>query len=87
LLLLATKSARERLVIFLLDIARRLRADRFSLPMPRTGIADHLGMTRETVSRTLSGLSREGLIRLESTDRVLLRDRTGLKRVMLEEKV
>jgi CRP/FNR family transcriptional regulator len=63
ILLLGRKTARERICSFLID---RQRGDsgRIELPMSRTDIADYLGLTIETVSRTLSQLRAEGLIRM-----------------------
>lgn len=67
MLLLGRRTAEEKLVCFLLGMQQRwARLGRFSvtvpLPMSRQDIADFLGLTIETVSRTLSRLSREGTI-------------------------
>jgi len=80
MVLLGRTSARERIASFLLDIAGRLAdGDRFDLPMQRADIADHLGLTIETVSRTLTQLAREGLIKLAACGRsVVLNDRGRL---------
>jgi CRP/FNR family nitrogen fixation transcriptional regulator len=66
MLLLGRKTAQEKLASFLLDMAQRLSKDdeHFELPMQRADIADHLGLTIETVSRTLTQFVRSGLIRL-----------------------
>ena len=66
MLLLGRKTAQEKLATFLLDMAERLSKDdeHFDLPMQRSDIADHLGLTIETVSRTLTQFARSGLIRL-----------------------
>ena len=66
MLLLGRKTAQEKLATFLLDMAQRLSSDHehFDLPMQRSDIADHLGLTIETVSRTLTQFARSGLIRL-----------------------
>jgi CRP/FNR family transcriptional regulator, nitrogen fixation regulation protein len=66
MLLLGRKTAQEKMATFLLDMARRLSedAEHFELPMQRSDIADHLGLTIETVSRTLTQFVRSGLIRL-----------------------
>lgn len=66
MLLLGRKTAQEKLASFLLDMAERISADeeQFELPMQRSDIADHLGLTIETVSRTLTQFARSGLIRL-----------------------
>lgn len=66
MLLLGRKTAQEKMATFLLDMAERLSGDNehFDLPMQRSDIADHLGLTIETVSRTLTQFARSGLIRL-----------------------
>jgi CRP/FNR family nitrogen fixation transcriptional regulator len=80
MLLLGRKTPQEKIAKFLLDTAARLRNDdRIELPMRRADIADYLGLTKETVSRTLTQMSRDGLIRLEAIGRtVLLNDRATL---------
>jgi len=60
-------SAAERVATFLLGLsernARALRpADRIELPMTRCDIADFLGLTTETVSRTLTKLTNAKII-------------------------
>ncbi|VUD69526.1 Nitrogen fixation regulation protein FixK [Methylobacterium symbioticum] len=80
---LGRKSARERIASFLLDLADRMTdgmAGSLRLPMSRTDIADHLGLTVESVSRCVTQLERDGLIAL-SPDRhsVRLRDRAALR--------
>jgi CRP/FNR family nitrogen fixation transcriptional regulator len=66
MLLLGRKTAQEKMATFLLDMADRLSDDHehFELPMQRSDIADHLGLTIETVSRTLTQFARSGLIEL-----------------------
>ena len=66
MLLLGRKTAQEKLATFLLDMAERPSSgeEHFELPMQRSDIADHLGLTIETVSRTLTQFARSGLIRL-----------------------
>jgi CRP/FNR family transcriptional regulator len=67
MLLLGRKCATEKVASFLIMIAdqqARSGADELDLPMTRSDIADYLGLTIETVSRTLSKLRQEGLIAL-----------------------
>lgn len=86
MVLLGRKTAQEKIATFLLDMAGRLgvqagaKAPSFELPMQRTDIADHLGLTIETVSRTLTQMVRDGLIRLAATGRTIaLADTQGLQ--------
>ena len=79
MLLLGRKNAQERIVAFLLDIASRQRSSGpIELPMSRQDIADYLGLTIETVSRTLTQLERDGVISIPVARRIVLRDRTTL---------
>ncbi|MDP1966069.1 MAG: helix-turn-helix domain-containing protein [Reyranella sp.] len=83
MMLLGRKTAQEKVATFLLDMARRVsKEDCFELPMQRTDIADHLGLTIETVSRTLTQFAREGLIKLAAASRsVVLCDKAALRRL------
>jgi CRP/FNR family nitrogen fixation transcriptional regulator len=82
MLVLGRKSARERLAWFLMDLAARIPAPRqVELPMSRQDIADFLGLTIETVSRTMTQLQKEGLIELRGYRQVLLQDRQALQKL------
>jgi len=77
MLLLARKTAQERIASFLLTVAKRMSvtggpAKEIELPMARLDIADFLGLTIETVSRVLSKLKAEGVIALPNAHRVVL---------------
>jgi CRP/FNR family nitrogen fixation transcriptional regulator len=50
------------------------------LPMSRQDIADYLGLTIETVSRTLTDLEKNGTIFLSNSRRVVLCNRDALSR-------
>jgi CRP/FNR family transcriptional regulator, nitrogen fixation regulation protein len=83
MVLLGRKTAQEKMATFLLDMAgRTAKVDRVDLPMQRTGIADHLGLTIETVSRTLTQMMRDGLIKLAAAGRtIILNDKAGLQQL------
>lgn len=67
LALMGLPTAVERVAAFILSISRRLGGARvFDLPMPRVDIADHLGLTMHTVSRTLCALARRGMLRIDA---------------------
>ena len=68
LMLLGCRSANARMAAFLIDLSDKQGDDHLvHLAMQRNDIADYLGMTFETVSRTLRFLKDEGAIRLRST--------------------
>ncbi|MBL8670406.1 MAG: helix-turn-helix domain-containing protein [Alphaproteobacteria bacterium] len=84
MLLLGRKTARERLASFLLKLSERAvrrgkPADPVSIPMSRTDIADFLGLTTETVSRTMTQLKRERLITLLPGAAIAISDRDALQ--------
>ncbi len=84
MLLLGRKTAAERLAAFLLrQSARNERigwpANPVQLPMSRADIADFLGLTIETVSRTFTKLRDEGAIRLPTKTMIELADRERLE--------
>ena len=80
MLLLGRKSAREKVLTFLLMRAQQqddpddAESAVLDLPMSRSDIADYLGLTIETVSRTFTTLKEEGLIDLPSAQHVVLPD-------------
>ena len=81
MLLLGRKTARERVATFLLEMDRRLSvAGMLALPMCRRDIADYLGLTLETVSRTLSALQARGVLEFAGARQITLcnRQRLGL---------
>lgn len=80
--LVLIKSAEERVAGFLLEMAgRKVSTGAIELPMSRQDIADYLGLTIETVSRTFTHLAQTGTIALEGSRRVVFRDRAALNRL------
>jgi CRP-like cAMP-binding protein len=80
--MLLVKSAQERVASFLLEMSARIAADNaVELPMSRQDIADYLGLTIETVSRTLTILENASTIELSSSRRIVLRNRPALSRL------
>ena len=88
MLLLGRKSAQERVASFLVMLSRRMgrlgeRDDVIALPMTRLDIADYLGLTIETVSRTFTQFRKKGLIIAPRFGRVRLKNYAAL--VLLSE--
>jgi CRP/FNR family nitrogen fixation transcriptional regulator len=74
-LLLGRKTASERVGDFLMEMAGRAPpGPRLNLLMPRSDIADYLGLTIETVSRTLAQLERRRAIDIQGARHIVLND-------------
>lgn len=79
-IMLLIKTAQERVADFLLEMADRVQENNeVELPMSRQDIADYLGLTIETVSRTLTQLEHSAAIALPTTRRIILRNRAALR--------
>ncbi|HEX3399357.1 MAG TPA: helix-turn-helix domain-containing protein [Acetobacteraceae bacterium] len=88
LLLLGRKTASERIATFLLEMAERLpqaTVGVLDLPMSRSDVADHLGLTIETVCRILAHLRRDGTIAIER-GRIEVRNAVGLQQMASEQR-
>jgi CRP/FNR family transcriptional regulator len=91
MLLLARKSAEEKIATFLLDMSERLAQSdpetatrplsQFDLPFSRQQIGDVLGLTIETVSRQMTKLKRDGVIDLPTRRAVRILDRVELETI------
>ena len=81
-IMLLIKTAQERVAGFLLEMAKRSAvAAEVELPMSRQDIADYLGLTIETVSRTLTQLEKGAAIAVPTSRRIVLRNRAALTRL------
>jgi CRP/FNR family nitrogen fixation transcriptional regulator len=79
---LGRMTAAERVATFLLEMfERRDRTKALDLPMSRNDIADYLGLTIETVCRTLSAFKRDGTIAIPNPHRIELLDRDALEAI------
>jgi len=86
MVLLGRKTAMEKIASFMLEMDRRSATPgrtMLDLPMSRTDVADHLGLTVETVCRVLAHLKREGTVAILRTG-VELRDRRYLRDLACE---
>lgn len=79
MLLLGRKTAAERVASFLLLMADQQGGEEISVPMGRNDIADYLGLTVETVCRTLTQLKRSEMIELPAHGHIVIRDRDALE--------
>jgi CRP/FNR family nitrogen fixation transcriptional regulator len=81
-IMLLIKTAQERVAGFLLEMASRTPgANEIELPMSRQDIADYLGLTIETVSRTLTQLEKSAAIAVPTSRHIVLRNRAALTRM------
>lgn len=86
MLLLGRKTAREKIASFLCILARRSQVSSrdpaagltIELPLTREAMADYLGLTIETVSRQITALRQDGIIRLEGQRQVHVRSFSDL---------
>jgi CRP/FNR family transcriptional regulator len=90
MLLLGRKTARERLASLLIRLSRGTEPcaparHKIHLAMTRTDIADYLGLTIETISRTFTRLRADRLIALPSIAEVQILDRPRLERIAAGE--
>ena len=88
LVILGRQSANERVASFLVQLMERGKlADKRSIeiPMTRQDIADYLGLTIETVCRTLTKLKQCGLIDIPSRHEIVVRNTAALRRAAQPE--
>jgi CRP/FNR family transcriptional regulator len=91
MILLGRKTARERLASFLLMLSKVTERQRCPgspvfFPMALTDVADYLGLTLETVSRTLKQFREQHLIYLIENKQVSLIDAAALYRISVGDR-
>lgn len=80
--LLNTQSARERVSSFLLRLSEQgqsMEGGRLALPMGRQDIADHLGLSVETICRALTQLRQAGLITILNPQLIVIPNPAALR--------
>lgn len=87
LLVVGRLEAKTRVALFLLSLSRRLARRKqdpcqFKLSMDRRDIANYLGITIETVSRTLSAFQRKDIIEVHGKQ-IRILDRRALERLAM----
>jgi CRP/FNR family nitrogen fixation transcriptional regulator len=81
--LLMSRSAACRVGTFLADLWRRSGKLKYvDLPVSHQDIADYLGLTIETLSRTITGMERSGVLSRVSTRRLIIRNEMALERLV-----
>ncbi|MEQ9518514.1 MAG: helix-turn-helix domain-containing protein [Parvibaculum sp.] len=86
MLLLGRKTAQERLASFLVWLSARAEergedGDHLGVPMSRTDMGDYLGLTVETVSRTITKLKTSGIISLSERGYIEIKNRDRLEEI------
>ncbi|HEV2560591.1 MAG TPA: cyclic nucleotide-binding domain-containing protein [Rhizomicrobium sp.] len=87
LFVLGCQNAKERVASFLLRLADRNdvgAGQRLDLTMGRQDIADHLGLTIETVCRAIAVLRNDRLVTIPNTHQIILNDIRALRALAIE---
>lgn len=82
-MMLGRKSATEKLASFLCVLTERVGEDlgayrQINLPMSRSDIADFLGLTTETISRTFTQLRKSKIIAIDNIHTIIIQRPTAL---------
>lgn len=83
LFVVSCQCAKERFASFLVRMGERgnLYGNRLDIPMGRQDIADHLGLTIETICRAIAALKSEGSIEVPNAHQFVLKNTDALKRL------
>lgn len=90
-MMLGRISATEKLASFLCVLVERVGEDlgayrQITLPMSRSDIADFLGLTTETVSRTFTQLRKSKIIAIDNTHTIIIQKPTALLSLLLGDR-
>ncbi|MGZ6021966.1 MAG: Crp/Fnr family transcriptional regulator [Rhizomicrobium sp.] len=87
LFILGSQAAKQRVASFLLRLADRAdvsTGERLDLDMGRLDIADHLGMTIETVCRVIAALRDDRIVTVPNSHQLILNDLRALRALAIE---
>ncbi|HHW66956.1 cyclic nucleotide-binding domain-containing protein [Defluviitalea raffinosedens] len=81
---MSIKSVEARISAVLLEFANKYGKPHSNgilveLPLSREGIANYIGLTRETVSRKMSLLQEEGIIKMVGNKKIIITDKEALE--------
>lgn len=81
---MGTKNVETRINTVLLEFAKKYgknheRGLEIDLPLSREGIANYIGLTRETVSRKLNMLQEDGFIEMVGNKKIIILDNKALE--------
>ena len=66
------RTTREKLMAYLLSVAKQANSNSFCIPYDRQGLADYLGVERSAMSAEISKLRREGIIACQKNQFTIL---------------
>jgi CRP/FNR family transcriptional regulator len=80
---MGTNNVERRIHAVLLEFANKYGKEQesmieFELPISREGIANYIGLTRETVSRKLNQMQEEGIIEMIGNKKVIIKNKQAL---------
>ena len=66
------RTTREKIMAYLLSVAKQNGSNTFSIPYDRQGLADYLGVERSAMSAEISKLRKEGIIECQKNQFTIL---------------
>ena len=71
---MSQKTTRQKLLVYLLDQAKRAGSPEFTIPLDRQGLADYLGVERSAMSAELGKLQKDGVLTTRGSHFTLLQE-------------